>query len=147
MTKDGESRFYHDYTINRVGSVTMSVVLARKGGLWGEYFNNAFLHGDPASSRVDNRLAFDWSDDLVTKQASDFTSIHWYGKLKIPDTLDMSTASEDFTFIINGDDGFRFYFEEELVIDRWDYCCDEMMVTLFLNKDSFYDIRFEFKEM
>jgi hypothetical protein len=32
--------FYVDFVINRVGKVTISVVLARKGGLNGEYFNN-----------------------------------------------------------------------------------------------------------
>lgn len=62
-------------------------------------------------TRVDNRLDFDWKDDLVTKEASDFTSIHWYGKLKVPEDY-IYDAAEDFTIIINGDDGFRFYFEQ-----------------------------------
>jgi hypothetical protein len=110
--------FEADYTIYRDGDVTVSVVLARRGGLWAEYFNNAFLHGVPALSRVDNYLDFDWQEGLVTKEASDFVSVHWYGKLQAP-------LTEDFTFIIKADDGVRFYFEHQLVIDRWDFCCDD----------------------
>lgn len=120
--------------------MTVSIVLARAGGLWAEYFNNAFLNGEPAMSRVDNRLDFTWNGDLVTKEASDFTSIHWYGKLLAP-------ASEDFTIIMNGDDGFRFYIDHVLLIDRWETCCDEMMFTMTFVQGQFYDIRVEFKEM
>lgn len=40
--------------------------MARKGGLYAEYFNNAFLSGVPTLTKVDNILRFDWSDKLVT---------------------------------------------------------------------------------
>ena len=130
---DTTSKYEADYTILRDGLVTVSVVLARKGGLWGEYFNNAFLNGVPALSKVDARLSFNFSDGLVTKEAADFTSIHWYGKLLAP-------HSEDFTFIFNGDDGFRFYLDHILLVDRWETCCDELQIAITLIEGQFYDI-------
>ena len=67
--------------MNREGEVTVSVVLARKGGLYAEYFNNAFLDGIPALTRVDNIMNFNWTDGIITEESGDYVSIHWYGKL------------------------------------------------------------------
>jgi len=120
--------------------ISVSVVLARPGGLYAEYFNNAFLDGPTVLSRIDNFLDFNWGQDLITKEAADFVSAHWYGKIRAP-------ATEEFTLILNGDDGFRFYFETKLLVDRWDTCCDEMQVRLNLIKDQFYDVIFEYKEI
>lgn len=140
MTPNGSGEYTAEYVINRDGDVTVSVVLARRGGLYAEYFNNAFLNGVPALTRVDNIMDFDWSDGLLTFEAADFVSVHWYGKLLAPST-------EDFTFIMKGDDGFRFYFEGTLLVDRWDSCCDDMQVTVRLVEGTFYDVIFEYKEL
>ena len=66
MTDNNDGTYTASYTIRRQGKVTTSVVLARKGGLYAEYFNNAFLSGVPVLTKVDNILRFDWSDKLVT---------------------------------------------------------------------------------
>ena len=50
-----------NYTIYRVGEVTVSIVLARLGGLYAEYFDNSFLMGVPAQTKVDNILDFNWN--------------------------------------------------------------------------------------
>jgi hypothetical protein len=34
--------------------------------------------------------------------------------------------SEDFILIFNGDDGFKVYFDNEMIVDRWETCCDEI---------------------
>jgi hypothetical protein len=117
MADTSDGTYTAKYVIDRVGRVTVSVVLARRGGLYAEYFNNAFLEGEPVISRVDNAINFDKSDGLITNESGDFVSIHWYGKLLAP-------ATEDFTFILNGDDGFRFYLQGILLVDRWNSCCD-----------------------
>ena len=83
-------------------------------------------------------MSFNWTSDLITNEASEFVSIQWYGMLKAP-------LTEDFTFILSGDDGFRFYLNEELVIDRWDSCCDDMLYNIPLVKDTFYDIILQYK--
>ena len=139
MADNSDGTYSTTYNVLQEGTVTISVLLMRQGGLSAEYFNNAFLDGVPAMQRVDNFLDYDWGDNLITQEAGDFVSIHWYGKLKAPYT-------EDVTFIFSGDDGFRFYFEQELVIDRWNSCCDEMRIRLSLVQDTFYDFVLEFRE-
>lgn len=84
-------------------------------------------------------LEYDWGVGLVTEEAGDFVSIHWYGKLRAP-------HSEDYTFVLSGDDGFRFYFDNELLIDRWDTCCDDMTIRVTMVQDTFYDFVLEFRE-
>ena len=136
-----QNTYFAEYVINRDGDVTVFVVLARKGGLYAEYFNNAFLEGIPALTRVDSKLNFtEWHDGLITAESGDFVSAHWYGKLLAP-------ATEDFTFILNGDDGFRFIWQGQVLIDRWDTCCDEMSVTIALVQGTFYDLTVQFKEL
>jgi hypothetical protein len=140
MDFEGDGLYSSEYVIDRDGEITVSVVLARKGGLYAEYFNNAFLNGVPALSQVDNIMNFNWTSGLITVEAGDFVSAHWYGKLLAPST-------EDFTFILRGDDGLKFYFDHVLLVDRWDTCCDDMLVTVRLVQGTFYDIRIEYKEL
>lgn len=139
MTDLNDGTYSVDYTVPEEGTVTVSLVLVNQGGLSAEYFNNAFLDGIPTLSRVDSFIDFDWTTDLVTPEAGDYVSIHWHGKFKAPTT-------EDYTFIFNGDDGFRIYIDLELVVDRWELCCDEMTYRLALTKDRFYDLIIEYRE-
>jgi hypothetical protein len=67
-------------------------------------------------------------------------SIHWHGKLRAP-------FSEDFTFFFSGDDGFRFYVDTKLRVDRWNSCCQNQTLVLSLKANTFYDILIEFKEL
>lgn len=139
MTDNGDGTYFANYTIARESQVTVGIIIARQGGLYAEYFNNAFLSGVPTVTQVDNFFDFQWGENLVTPEAGDFVSIHWFGKLLAP-------HSEDFTFKLSGDDGFRMYLEGVLVIDRWDTCCDDMTLTIALTKDKFYDLEIHFKE-
>jgi hypothetical protein len=38
----------------RMGTATISAVLAKVGGFYGEYFNNAFLDGVPAKTQIED---------------------------------------------------------------------------------------------
>lgn len=60
MTDNANGSYEASYVIDRSGDITVSVVLARIGGLYAEYFDNAFLDGVPAFSRIDNFMSFDW---------------------------------------------------------------------------------------
>lgn len=124
----------------REGQVSVDIILAKNGGFYGEYFNNAFLDGTPAKTRLDTKIDFDWGYDLITNEAADFVSVRWFGKIRAPST-------EEFTFIMHADDGIRFYIDGILLIDRWDTCCSDMTTTILLVKDKFYDIRIEYKEL
>jgi beta-glucosidase len=140
MSDNSDGTNSADYTIYRDGDVTTCVVLARQGGLNAQYFNNAFLSGSPTLTKVDHQLHFEWDLGMLTPEAGDFVSAHWYGKLLAP-------KSEPYTFVLMGDEGFRLYLDGHLLIDRWDSCCDVMQATTQLDQDSFYDIVLEYKEM
>jgi hypothetical protein len=66
MVDLGDGSYTATYVINRVGKVSVSIVLASQGGLYGEYFNNAFLDGQPIKTQQDNTINFDWRDGLLT---------------------------------------------------------------------------------
>lgn len=127
------------YTVSIDGTVTLSAFIAKNGGLYAEYFNNAFLDGTPAQTRIDNEINLNKGTDLVTNEAADFVSARWVGKVR-------ASITEEFTFILHADDGVRLYMQGELVIDRWDECCDDATYTVSLTQDQFYDIRLEWKE-
>jgi len=110
-----------------------------QGGLYGEYYNNAFIDGVPAITRNDPKIDFDWGLGLITNDVANFVSIRWSGMVFSPST-------EEYTFILRADDGVRLYFQGVLVIDRWESCCDDITVTLPLVQGSFYDLRIEYKQ-
>ena len=60
MTDNSDGTYRVEYTIPQDGTVTVSIVLAAQGGLYAEYFNNAFLDGAPALTRVDSSMDFSW---------------------------------------------------------------------------------------
>ena len=67
MNDLNNGKYEIDVMVKRVGKVTMSVMVANKGGFFGQYFNNAFMQGEPAMSRIDSELDFDWGTGLITE--------------------------------------------------------------------------------
>jgi len=122
MTDNGDGTYSVTYQARRDGLGTVEVFALNQGGFYAEYFNNAFLDGVPAISRIDNEINFDWGHGLITNDVADFVSARWFGKVLAP-------ATEEFTFIIHADDAVRFYFDGVLVIDRWDSCCEDVTTT------------------
>jgi hypothetical protein len=139
LTKQTDSDSYEtSFQIDRVGNVTASVVLAQPGGLYAEYFNNAFMAGVPTQTQIDSFMAFDWADGMITPEAGDFASVQWFGKLLPP-------TQERYSFVLKGDQGFKLFIDGKLLIDRWDTCCDEMSASIDL-ETRFYDIVVMFKD-
>jgi len=54
FTDNGDGTYSATYLIREAGKISVSVVLARQGGMYAEYFNNAFLDGPNVLSKVDN---------------------------------------------------------------------------------------------
>ena len=48
MQDNGDGTYRAEYNVLQEGTITVSVLLMRQGGLSAEYFNNAFLDGVPA---------------------------------------------------------------------------------------------------
>jgi beta-glucosidase len=113
----------------------------KENGLLGEYFNNTQLNGKPSVTRVDNEINFGWT--LYSPHPDinyDFYSVKWTGKVKSP-------LTGKFKIGIEGNDGYRLYLNNQLIIDNWK---SQTFTTKLANynfeKDKEYDIRIEFFE-
>jgi len=114
---------------------------AKENGLYGEYFNNVNLSGEPSLKRIDGELNFRWT--LFSPDPAinfDFFSVRWTGKLKAPET-------GTFKIGIEGNDGYRLYVDGKLLIDNWKkQSFSTNLVDFFFEKGKEYDIRVEFFE-
>jgi hypothetical protein len=133
MTSNGDGTYSAFYEVPLNGLITVSVFLMEIGGAYGEYFDNVFMDGTPVLTRIDPYIDFDWGNGLVTPDGADYVSIRWYMKVFAP-------LSEEYTFIVEADDGVRLYFNGVLEIDRWDTCCAAQTFTISLTANTYYDI-------
>ncbi len=112
-----------------------------ESGLLGEYFNNIDLSGKPVLTRVDNEIKFQWT--LFSPHPSinyDFFSVRWDGEI-------VSPLSGKFKIGVDGNDGYRLYLDEKLIIDTWNQQSYHTTLADFdFVKDKNYKIRIEYKE-
>src|SRR6202008_381898 len=84
-----------------------------KTGLEAEYFNNTRLDGATVIHRIDPTIDFHWTlyppDPAITK---DHYSARWTGQLFSPET-------GKFKIGLEGNDGYRLYINDKIVIDNW----------------------------
>ncbi|MFK7834487.1 MAG: glycoside hydrolase family 3 C-terminal domain-containing protein [Winogradskyella sp.] len=114
----------------------------KKSGLKADYYNNIELKGEPALSRIDNNIDFRWTlfSPDQNKINYDYYSVRWIGKLIVPQngTIDIG---------IKGDDGYRLYINNELVIDNWKKQTVQQITKPYtFVKNKAYDIKVEFYE-
>jgi beta-glucosidase len=110
-------------------------------GLKGEYFNNIDLNGLPSVTKNAERVDFLWTlsspDQAITK---DFFSARWTGKLRSP-------KAGTYKIGLDGNDGFRLYINNKIVIDNWKKQTHSTILKDFVfEKDKLYDVRVEFFE-
>ena len=82
-------------------------------GLFAAYFNNAELKGEPILKRIDETIESNWARNLVNNLKSDSFSIRWTGNLVVPET-------GEYVLGLKGDDGYRLYLNNKMVIENWD---------------------------
>ncbi|QOD60803.1 glycoside hydrolase family 3 C-terminal domain-containing protein [Polaribacter haliotis] len=114
----------------------------KKPGLKADYFNNIDLEGEPALSRIDEKIDFRWTlfSPDQSKINYDYYSARWTGKLVAPEsgTIDIG---------IKGDDGYRLYINNELIIDNWKKQTVQQITKPYkFQKDKTYDLKVEFYE-
>ena len=102
------------------GDVWSFTIAAEGGGLKAEYFNNTSLSFEPALTRTDPQIDFDWGSGDVAGENSpadiinvDNFSARWSGELEI----DITDA---YTFSIAANNGFKLWLDDQLIIDYWD---------------------------
>lgn len=82
-------------------------------GLKAEYFDNQELKGQPKAVRTENRINYKWEKGPgVANIRQENFSIRWSG------IISPKTTAE-YEFRIGGDDGYRMYIDDELVINGW----------------------------
>lgn len=110
-------------------------------GLQAEYFTNVTLGGEPVVKRIDKSIDFHWTlyaPDPLLK--ADFYSVRWTGQLA-------AAATGKFKIGLEGNDGFRLYINNKLIIDNWHKQSYRTSVTDYsFEKGKSYDIRIEFFE-
>lgn len=110
-------------------------------GLAGEYFNNVGLSGTPVISRVDKEVNFQWTLYSPDRSISNgFYSARWSGFISSPET-------GSFKIGLDGNDGFRLYINNQLLIDRWaKQTYTSSLIDFQFEKGKRYPIRIEFNE-
>jgi beta-glucosidase len=111
-------------------------------GLLGEYFSNIGLDGASAFTRADPQIQFQWTlfSPDPAKLPYDFYSVRWQGTLTAP-------ASGLFKIGIDGNDGYRLYLDDSLVIDNWQKVTRRTRVTDYrFEVGHKYRIRLEYFE-
>jgi len=82
-------------------------------GLKAEYFKNKTLTGTPYYTRTDPFIDFHWTaEPNVAGMPADNFSVRWTGVVR-------PLKTGNYKFKINGDDGFRLWVNNQLVIDQW----------------------------
>ncbi len=110
-------------------------------GLKAEYFANVTVSGEPVVKRTDKAIDFHWTlyaPDPLLK--ADFYSVRWTGQL-------VAAATGKFKIGLEGNDGFRLYINDKLLIDNWHkQSYRTSVIDYSFEKGKSYDIRIEFFE-
>ena len=111
-------------------------------GLRGEYFDNNRLEGQPRVVRVDERIDFGWTLNSPARGIPfDWYSARWSGTITTPARNDVRQIG------IEGNDGYRLWIDDKLVIDNWrKVSVGRRMATLNLKRGTEHAIRLEYFE-
>lgn len=110
-------------------------------GLKAEYFNNKDLSGTPVETKIDKIVDFSWvQTPNIVGIGQDNFSVRWTGIVK-----PIKTGS--YKFAVKGDDGYRLYIDNKIVIDYWsDHGPIEKNTLIRLEANKEYDIKLEYYE-
>ncbi|MBP0459694.1 glycoside hydrolase family 3 C-terminal domain-containing protein [Streptomyces montanisoli] len=96
-----------------IGSQYLTPPSGTGHGLQGAYYTNKTLSGDPAATRTDPQVDFDWNGAAPADGVAGTNfSTKWTGTLTPP-------ATGTYTFGLTSDDGSRLLIDGKQVIDNW----------------------------
>lgn len=109
----GPGRFAVEYVPVPAANLVSVTDGKRTPGLAAEYFDNNTLSGEPRVRRQDARVDFGWTLNSPARGIPfDWYSVRWTGKLVAP-------ATETIRLGVEGNDGYRVYLDDTLLIDDW----------------------------
>lgn len=112
-----------------------------KLGLAASYFDNTELSGEPVYTNQDQAIDFHWTLYAPNeKLQTDHYSVRWTGELIAPE-------SGEFQIGLEGNDGFRLYLDDKILVDRWNkQSYHKDLASHSFIKGKRYAIRIEFHE-
>ncbi len=107
-------------------------------GLTAQYFDNMNLEGDPVVTRPENKVNMEWFQLDIPGVPSKMMSARWTGKIRVNKTAAYKMA-------VAGDDGYRLYINDSLIIDNWSDHGEQTLVKLVqLKKNIPVNFKLEF---
>ncbi|MEJ2544940.1 MAG: glycoside hydrolase family 3 C-terminal domain-containing protein, partial [Calditrichaceae bacterium] len=107
-------------------------------GLKAEIFNNKNLENSPVTTRVDKVIDFSFGKYIADSILCQNVSVRWTGKIQ-------ANESGKYKFVLSGDDGYKLYIDDKLMIDEWQDQSEKTtskIINIEANKE--YDILLEF---
>ena len=137
----GPGRVLRDRTVVPAASFTTVRYGSITPGLMGEYFDNNGLAGEPRVVRTDARIDFGWTLNSPARGIPfDWYSVRWTGRVTIP-------AGPARRIGIEGNDGYRLWLDDVLVIDNWrKQSYGTRFTAAPLEAGRSYDLRLEYFE-
>jgi beta-glucosidase len=110
-------------------------------GLKAEYFNNTSLNGTPKAVKTESVVDHEWVQTPgIEGIGQDNFSVRWSGVIRPVQTT-------TYKFTVKGDDGYRLWVNNKMVIDHWgDHGFEEKSTSLPLEAGKEYDIKLEYYE-
>jgi beta-glucosidase len=108
-------------------------------GLKTEYYNNKDLSGTPKGTRIEKVVDHEWiqAPDVAGIAEGNF-SARWTGVVR-------PAKSANYKFAVRGDDGYRLWIDDKLVINYWsDHPAIEKNIELPLIAGKEYQIKLEY---
>jgi beta-glucosidase len=104
--------FYSPDEASGVVDILKAAPSEKNRGMQAEYFDNKELKGEPKVTRLDKQINFKWTKAPMEGIPQDNFSVRWKGMIKVP-------KAGDYEFLVRGDDGYRLYIDDKLVLDKW----------------------------
>jgi beta-glucosidase len=107
-------------------------------GLRGEYFSGMNLEGTPAFTRTDEHIDFNWNNGSAQGFPTTKYSVRWTGSIHVE-------KEGLYDFVVRGDDGFRLYLDNQLIINAWkDQAATTEMAQRHLQANTDHEVRLEY---
>ncbi|MFE5321691.1 PA14 domain-containing protein [Paenibacillus sp. NPDC056579] len=125
--------------------ISASAATAKDQGLLGEYYTGKsdFSFGDYKATTVDPQVNFTNLDPVLQAWTGqqDHANVRWTGQIIPPQT-------DAYTFYMIGDNGFRLWIDDKLVIDHWvnDWDKEQSSSAISLEGGKKYNVRIEYFE-
>ncbi len=137
----GPGRTSRDYVAIPADNLVTGADSSAVHGLYGEYFANPRLEGEPSVVRTDSTIRFGWTLNSPARGIPfDWYSVRWTGRLVVP-------AGGVARIGVVGNDGYRLYLDGRLVIDDWrKQSFGTRLADVSLAPGSSHDLRLEYFE-